>query len=146
MKKIVLLITSMLLFVCLVQSQTATHVLGKTTYIEVGTDYSATNTVETWMLFDAPKDEPLTQDYQVELDSVSGNHTNVAVSLYGRKFVGGTWVIIGSAVNWKGTTADTTIIMSNATANRYRQFKVGFVGTGNGVTKIDNQKFKIWLE
>lgn len=145
MKKLLFFLAAMFCFV-LVNAQTATVDMNKVTYSVITTDYSATNTTELWFKFSAGKDFPATQDFRVELDSLSGNHTNVAVALYGRKFSGDGWTAIGSAVNWKGTTADTTIIISNATANRFREYKVGYTGTGTGVTKVDKQEFKLYLE
>jgi len=59
----------------------------------------------------------------------------------------GDWTIIGSAVNWKGTTADTTILISNATANRYSLYKTVVTGTGAAsTTKIDVMGLKLHLE
>ena len=99
-------------------------------------------------IFTAPQPMPTTQDYTVKLDSVSGNHTNVAVALYGQKSaVKGDWVQIGSTVNWKGTTADTVITISNATANRYQNYKSVFTGTGAAsVSKATIQELKLRLE
>lgn len=116
------------------------------TYISTTTDYTLTNTTASYLLVKAPQHFPTTQDILVQLDSLAGNHTNVAVSLWGRKFDTGAWVAIGSAVNWKGTTADTTIIISNATATRYRDYKINYLGTGTGTTTIDLQQFKLYLE
>lgn len=146
MKRIIFLISAMLMIVSFAKAQTLTVDMNKVTYAVIDANYNATNTTEVWFKFSAPKDFPTTQDFRVELDSLSGNHTNVAVALYGRKFSGDGWTAIGSTVNWKGTTADTTIIISNATANRFREYKVGFTGTGTGVTKIDKQEFKLYLE
>lgn len=116
------------------------------TYLKVTTDYTITNTTASYLLISAPKHYKTTQDILVKLDSLSGNHTNVSVAVWGRKFNTSAWVAIGSAINWKGTTADTTIVFSNATANRYRDFKIVYTGTGTGTTKIDTQEFKLYLE
>lgn len=116
------------------------------TYAVQNTDYTVTNTTAVNLIWFAANDFPTTQDYLIQLDSVSGNHTNVAVALYGAKFASGSYSSIGSAVNWKGTTADTTIIISNATANRYRYYKVVVTGTGTGVSKVDSQEFKLYQE
>lgn len=116
------------------------------TFVSVQTDYNVTNTTVAYLLVKAPQNYIATQDVMVKLDSISGNHTNVAVALWGRKFTNSAWVAIGSAVNWKGTTADTTIVISNTTANRYRDYKISYTGTGTGVTKIDYQEFKLYFE
>lgn len=109
--------------------------------------YKITNTTAGYLLFKAAMNYPSTQDFVVKLDSVSGNHTNVAVAIYGQKSeLKGDWTQIGSTVNWTGTTADTTFIVSNSTANRYQNFKAIFTGTGSGVTKITTFSLKLWLE
>ena len=109
--------------------------------------YKITNTTAGYVLFYAQMNQPSTQDFVVKLDSVSGNHTNVAVSIYGQKSeLKGDWTQIGSTVNWKGTTADTVILVSNASANRYQNFKITYTGTGTGVTKINKTFLKLWLE
>jgi len=83
------------------------------------TDYLLTNATARNFIFTAPQPKPCTQDYVIKLDSISGNHTNVAVALYGQKSIlKGDWEQIGTTVNWKGTTADTVIVISNATAKR----------------------------
>jgi len=113
----------------------------------VTTDYVLTNTTARNFIFTAPQPKPTTQDYVIDLDSLAGNHTNVAVALYGQKStLKGDWTQIGSTVNWKGTTADTVIIISNATANRYSLYKVTATGTGTGTTTIANQWLKLYQE
>jgi len=127
------------------RGQTATFSISpKNTMKTVNKDYTLTNTTVTWFQWDAPRDVPATQDYQVNLDSLSGDHTNIAIKLYGRKFDDDSWTQIGSTVNSTDSTATETI--SNTGPNRYRQYKVEFTGTGTGTTTIDWQKFKIWNE
>ena len=117
------------------------------TYQQVTTDYTLTNTTARTFIFTAPQPEPTTQDYVVNLDSLTGNHTNVAVALYGQKSdIKADWTQIGSTVNWIGTTVDTTIIISNATLNRYRNYKAVITGTGTGTTKVDVQELKLFKE
>jgi len=113
----------------------------------VSTDYTLTNTTVRNFIFTAPQLKPCTQDFVIKLDSLSGNHTNVAVALYGQKStIKGDWTIIGSAINWKGTTADTVIVISNATANRYSLYKATLTGTGTGTSKVDTQALKLYQE
>ena len=144
MKKIVLILIAVLSFT-FVNAQTA-YVNKPNTYVNYSTAITLTNTTPATMYFDGKQDFTTTQDYQVQLDSVSGDHTNVAVALYGQKFATSAWTQIGSTVNWAGTTADTTILISNTTANRFRKYKVVFIGTGTGVSTISNQEFKLWLQ
>lgn len=144
MKKLLFFLISVL-FVSVVSAQTIL-VNKPETYKAYTTDVTVTNTTAKTVYFDGKQDFKTTQDYLCQLDSTSGNHTNVAVALYGQKFETAVWTQIGSTVNWKGTTADTTIVISNATANRYRKYKVTFTGTGAGVTTVDSQEFKLYLE
>ena len=128
-------------------AQTATFtIISSATEKLVSTDYTLTNTTASWFLWKASRGFGATQDFQVKLDSLAGNHTNVAVALYGRKFEDDGWTQIGSTVNWTGSTADTTITISNTALNRYRQYRSLFTGTGTGTTTIDSQQFKIWNE
>lgn len=119
------------------------------TYQEVLTDYTLTNTISRSFLFAAPQAYPCTQDFVINLDSLTGNHTNVAVSVWGQKSaLKNDSTQIGSTVNWKGligANPDTTIVISNATANRYRNYIVHFLGTGTGTTRIDVQALKLYL-
>lgn len=85
---------------------------------------------------------PTTQDLLVKLDSISTPGATVALT--GSKF-GDTYVAIGSDVTWKGTTADTTIVMSNDTLNRYRYYKVTVTRTA-GKAAISDLKFKQYFE
>lgn len=121
------------------------------TYVEISSPSNSpfiiTNTVSKYWLIKGGQDYASMQDLIIQLDSVSGNHTNVAVAVYGQKSdLKADWTQIGSTVNWKGTTADTIILFSNASAVRYRNFKVVYTGTGTGVTKITKQQFKLWLQ
>ena len=115
------------------------------TFKSVSTAYTLTDATAQWMLWSAPKDYFTCQDFLIHLDSLTGNHTNVAVALYGRKFDTSTWVAIGSAVNWKGTTADTTIVISNATNVGYRAYKTLYTGTGTGTSRVYLQQLKLYL-
>ncbi len=143
MKKLIFVLTFIFAIVT-VQAQFKTTTLHSgITYAEYGVDITLTNAVAQWWKVKAPQDWYTAQTVTVQLDSAGGNHTNVAVALYGRVSAQtSTWTAIGSAINWKGTTADTTIIYTNATENLYREFKILYTGTGTGVTTIDNQEFK----
>lgn len=145
MKKLIFILVFAIVAIA-ARGQTATFSFGKksNTICEKTTDYTITNTTAIWFQFDGAKDFACTQDYQCILDSASGNHTNIAVSLYGRKFSGGSWTQIGSTTN--STAGTDTVTISNTTHTRYRQYKVLFQGTGTGTTTIDYQVLKLWLE
>ena len=85
---------------------------------------------------------PTTQDLLVKLDSISTPGATVALT--GSKF-GTTYAAIDSTVTWSGTTADTTIIISNATLNRYRYYKVTVTRTA-GKARINDVQFKQYFE
>ena len=153
MKKIILFLMLMVAFVATAQTVTLPTMAGATNNINataqtVVTDYTLTATTVRNFIWTAPQPKPTTQDFVINLDSLTGNHTNVAVALYGQKSqYKGDWTQIGSTVNWKGTTADTTILISNATANRYSLYKTVVTGTGAAsTTKIDVMGLKLYLE
>jgi len=145
MKKLTIFIALMFAFVAISKAQIATINMGKgVTYTEYTTDVTLTNNVAQYFLFYPQTDYYTAQNFIVHLDSLSGNHTNMACVLAGRvSDQTSTWTTIGT-VNWAGTTSDTTIIYTNATENAYRQFKLTFTGTGTGTTTLANTEFKIW--
>jgi len=123
-------------------AQLITTNLSGQTYADITTDYTLTNTTPAYWQVNAGQNYYTAQTLVINLDSASGNHTNVAIQLQGRVTDMDAWTNIGSAINWVGTTADTTIVYTNATENLYRQFKILYTGTGTGTTTIDRQVFK----
>lgn len=153
MKKIILMFVMLISMIAVSAQVASTTILYPNTFGGIVSPtatsdiYKVSNTVAGYLLFKAPMNNGSKQDFVVKLDSVSGNHTNVAVAIYGQKSaLKGDWTQIGSTINWKGTTKDTTIIVSNATFNYYQNFKYQFTGTGTGVTKLTNSYLKLWLE
>ncbi len=145
MKKLIAIFAILTLTISVNAQMLTTQLQRGQTYTEVTTDYTLTNTTAKYWQINALMDEMTAQDVIVHLDSLAGDHTNVAVALSGRKSdQTSTWTAIGSTVNWKGTTADTTIIISNTTENGYRQYKLTFTGTGTGTTTIANMELKLW--
>ena len=152
MKKVILFLIA-LSFSVISMAQIATikvadgGTFGSGAYTTTNTATRITNTTAGYILFKAANPFPTTQDFAIKLDSVSGNHTNVALQLYGQKSeLKGDWTTIGSAINWKGTTKDTVIVASNASATRYRNYKWVLTGTGTGVTRILNTEIKLHQE
>lgn len=150
MKKIIFFIALMFAVAAISNAQNATYSPSQTTgtYVYVNTDHVLTNTTAKWFQYNFEPPYYTAQKVSVNIDSTSGNLTNLAVALYGRTSDLETWTAIGSAVNWKGTVpgtgADTTILITNATEVGYRQFKLLFTGTGTGTATIDKQAFKIY--
>lgn len=126
------------------QAQTVKINAGST-YAEYALPVTVTNAVTSTVYFTPVQHQPATQDFRVKLTKGTGAQSKVVVTLAGSKF-GDTWSTIGSAVNWKLTTADTIITISNATANRYRLYKVTYTGTGTGTSIVNPQYFKLYLE
>lgn len=145
MKNIILIIALMFAFtISNAQTKVLTPSKVDGTYIDWVTNYTLDTTTAKWFQFNFEPDAFVACNFLVNLDSLSGNHTNVAVAVYGRINDLQAWTAIGSAINWAGTTSDTTIVFASTTEAAYRQFKVLFTGTGNGRTTIDRQSFKIW--
>jgi hypothetical protein len=125
-------------------SQTASYSIKTVNVLNVTTNYTVTNAVADTFIIHAPRNYPCTQSYSVNLDSASGDHTNVAVSLYG-SILGTSYTQIGSTSNWTGTNeGTTTVTISNTTANRYNYYMIIILGTGTGTTTVDWQNFQIW--
>ena len=146
MKKFIGILATILMFATVSFAQLETVKLNANeTYYEITTDNTITNSTAGYYLFNAPKNQYTAQTLVIQLDSTSGDHTNVAVQLQGRVSDNAAWANIGSAVNWTGASADTTIVYTNTAENGYRSYKLLFTGTGTGVTTIDNVEFKQWL-
>jgi peptidoglycan hydrolase-like protein with peptidoglycan-binding domain len=146
MKKLFILIALMFTLAVISNAQIATLYPDPATgtIIDYKTNNTLTNTTAKYFYFYFTPDQYNAQSVVINLDSASGNHTNVAIVLSGRMCDEQAWTAIGSTINWKGTTSDTTILITNATEVAYRQFKILFTGTGTGTTTIDRQVFKIW--
>ncbi len=146
MKKLIFLVILVLAFVTL-EAQIATkNIATGKSQTEYTTDVTLTNAVAQYLYIISKQHTYTAQCLVVQLDTgAAGNHTNVALQLQGRYTTADAWANVGSAINWKVTTADTTIVYLNATENGYRQWKVLFTGTGTGTSTIDNIFFKQYL-
>ena len=150
MKKYIVLLVALIMGV-FATAQTVTYpaLSPEATYTYVATDYNFTNTTARVFVFPTQQAHKTAQDYVIRLDSVSGNHTSVTVVLAGSKSaLKNDWTTIGTVV-WTTVpkpSADTTIIISNTTANRYRYFRATVTGAGTGVTKVSDQELKLWRE
>lgn len=153
MKKLLFLIALLFSFIAINAQIASTNILMPNTFGKIvsptatASMYKITNTTAGYVIFYAAMNNGSKQDFVIKLDSVSGNHTNVAIDIYGQKSeLKGDWTKIGSTINWKGKTADTTIISSNSTFSYYQNFKYVFTPTGVGVTKLSYNYLKLWLE
>jgi hypothetical protein len=146
MKKLFLLfVLSLVFFAVEAQNKTVTILEGKSfgDATMTAADTVAAGRTTYHLVFNAAQNYKLTQNLMVHLDSIST--PNVTVQLQGSVFPGQSYANIGSAVTWAGTTADTTIYIANATANRYRYFKVLFTRNA-GKALIYDAQLKLWYE
>lgn len=115
------------------------------TYVTYNTDATVATAATVWFKVIGNQHVPCTQDLLIHLDSISGGTHATTVKVFGTKF-GTTYAQIGSTITWIASTADTTIIFSNATATRYRDYKIEVINASGDVTKIDYWKFKLYRE
>jgi len=145
MKRAIFILALLVIVAITVRGQTATIPISlDETFKEEARDFTITNTTVVWFQWEAAKNMRATQNFEVNLDSLAGNHTNIAIKLYGKVFEDDSWTQIGSTVN--STTGTATETISNTAINGYRFYKSEFTGTGTGTTTIDWQKLKLWLE
>lgn len=116
------------------------------TYVEYNTDKGVGPGADVWYKIIGNQHTTTTQDLIIHLDSLKGGVMTTTVQLLGTKFTTEGWTAIGATKTWKGSSADTTIVMSNATAARWRDYKVLIhVAAGDSV-KFDYFKFKLHRE
>lgn len=84
---------------------------------------------------------PYLYDYAVKLDSM-GTGAAATISLYGKLWDSDSYTIIGSAIEWAGTSADTTIKFSEHSTKQYNQ-NIKVVVVGDSCT-VDYFKGRIW--
>lgn len=105
---------------------------------------TVTNTAAVSWTLAVNKHNKLTQSVYVTLDSL--NASNVSVQLKGKAFAGEAYTNIGTAVKFAGTQADTSFVIANTTANRYRYLQLTVTGTGTQKTQVSALQFKVWNE
>lgn len=148
MKKLILLLIAIISTVAVSAQLAVASIPQGQSYAKISATYTVTNTAAKYFQYNSTQLYPTTQDYIARIDSVSGNATSVTVLLQGRKFDNSAWTTIGTVV-WTrvpALSADTTFVISNATANRYRSFKVLYTVAGTGGVTVKNQEFKQYYE
>lgn len=120
---------------------------GKTFY---DVTYSAKDTLTAnqtthYTYFEWFLEEPATQSLVIHLDSLSAPRGTVTLSGSIFNLSSSDYTTIGSAITWNGTSADTTIKITNATANRYRYYRIAVARTA-GRFLIYDAKMKVWKE
>jgi len=148
MKKILffclLTISFLITATTIAQDKTTVSLTAGATYVNVPCTAADTlkSTDTIWTLTKSNKDWPATQDVLVKLTKISGS-PRVAFSFWGRKFTTSAWVQIGSTVTWYATTTDTTALISNATDNRYREYKMRLTTTATAQkSRLDKLEIK----
>ena len=98
---------------------------------------------EYWVEFNCAQDYPSTQSVYIDIDSIAGD-PHMYISLWGKKFAGESYTSIGDSVSWFDAS-DTTLTISNTTANRYRYYAVYFRSNATAQTaQVSDIIFKIW--
>ncbi len=125
------------------RGQTATFDLDdiNQSYKLVSTNYTLTNTTAIWFKYKIARDNPITFDYQYNLDSLTGDHTSIAIAIYGRIFTSDDWTLLSTTTATNGTG---TANISQTVPLRIRELKIEYTGTGTGTSRIDEQILKIW--
>lgn len=105
-------------------------VQGTTTYVNFPVNAGDTVVASaTWYgIVSSYRNSAATQDVLIKLKDVSGD-ADATVTLYGRKFTTAPWVSIGTVCHYNGGGTDSTAVYANATANRYRDYKIAVVAT-----------------
>jgi len=116
------------------------------TYAEYSKDVVLTNAVAQYFIVKAGQNWHTSPYIAVAIDSTSGNHTSLAITLAGRMTDQTTvWTAI-SDVTWDmdhaGSAADTIIITGAAAETFYREYKILFTPVGTGTSTITNFEFK----
>ena len=144
MKKVILFLFLAIGFVLQAQTVNFLPMVNGATVQSTTQTYVLTNTTARNFVYNAPQPKPTTQDFTIKLDSLAGNHIQIVVTVYGQKSATkGDWTQIGTATSTAG--ADVVLI-SNATANRYSNYKYTLTGTGTGTTTVTSQILKLYLE
>jgi len=85
---------------------------------------------------------PFTIDVCIYVDSISGD-AGCTLYLEGRKADSEAWSSIANTA-WSGD--DSTVIVSHATAVRYRETRLRLITSGTGVLEADYYWEKLWYE
>ena len=142
MKKFIFIFALMFACTAISSAQDVTIVGAKgQQYFVYTTDVTITNTTAVWFLIKTDAEFPTTQHALIDCDSVSGNHTEIALTLFGRNFDTQAWTSISSTIVNPGVDANIDNTLTNTTETRWRQFKVLLTGTGTGVSKVDKLEF-----
>ena len=150
MKKLIFIFAVLLVAIGM-QAQTYTAVIPvENSYIAkaIGTSgFRLTNTDTVDIVVTVNSHQPFTLDATMTVDSISGN-------AYGTLYVLGkkdlqadaSWTAIANTAWATNASSDKELIVSHATAVRYRYIMLRFIGAGTGLTDADAWSLKLWRE
>jgi hypothetical protein len=141
MKKVLFFIALMLTFGVISEAQTVIHGRAGQQYFKYTSPVTITNDTPVEFHIKTLAEWPTTQHAYIKVDSVSGNHTAIALLLYGRNFDDAAWTSISSTIVDQGVDSDVANTLTNTTETRWRQFKILLTGTGTGVSRVVNLEF-----
>lgn len=151
MKKLILIFAVLLVAIGM-QAQTYTAVINTdATYIAkaIGTTgFRLTNTDTVDIVVTVNSPQPFTLDATMTVDSVSGNAYGTLYVLGKKDLEADVWNAIANSTTQYGnnTSNDKELLVSHATAVRYRYIMLRFIGAGTGLTDADAWSLKLWRE
>lgn len=149
MKKLIFIFAILLVAIGMqAQTYTATMPVGST-YIAkaIGTSgFRLTNTDTVDIIVTVNEHQPFTLDATMTLDSISGNAYGTLYVLGKKDTEASTWSAIANTAWETNASSDKEIIVSHATAVRYRYIMLRFIGAGTGLTDADAWSLKLWRE
>jgi len=146
MRKLVIILGILIGFVCTLDAQSYTlYNRGEQTYYTSTEDVTITDEVAVELWIKSNTKWPTTQHILIDCDSVSGNHTAMVMTLFGRNFDDAAWVSLASSANVdQGVDSKIDITSTSTTETRWTQFKIVLTGTGTGVSKVNKLDFKLF--
>jgi hypothetical protein len=145
MKKLIILLGFLIGFAFAADAQTYT-LYGQEgqQFFKSTQDLTITNVDTVDIYLKSVTDWPTTQHAILDIDSVSGNHTAMTLTLWGRNFDSAAWTSITATIVDQGVIAATDLTLTNTTETRWRQFKMRIISTGAaGVSTLNSMEFLI---
>lgn len=118
------------------------------TYVSsaMGSGFRLTNTDTVDVIIEVNSPQPFTLDATMTLDSISGNAYGTLYALGKKDLQADTWNAIANYAWATNASGDREILLSHATAVRYRYILLRFIGAGTWLTDADAYSLKIWRE
>jgi len=149
MKKLIFIFAVLLVAIGM-QAQTYTATIPvENSYIAkvIGTSgFRLTNTDTVDIVITVNSHQPFTLDATMTVDSVSGNAYGTLYVLGKKDAEADVWNAIANTAWATNASADKELLVSHATAVRYRYIMLRFIGAGTGLTDADAYSLKLWRE